>query len=187
MEAALFLIHTVFDLYIFIVCLRLVLQYMGVDFYNPFCQTIIKLTQMPINLVRPIFPVWTKIDTAVLFLLFILELIKFILLIWLQSGDVPNIFGLIVISVADIGDQIINVFFYALILVIILSWVHPNVRNPIVEVLLRLTMPALSLVRRVVPTIAGLDFSPIIVMVLLKLLEILLVKPISTIGFNMLG
>jgi YggT family protein len=67
---------------------------------------------------------------------------------------------------------------YALVLFasVILSWVNLSPDNPIVKVVHQLTEPVLEQVRKVVPSAAGFDISPIIVIAALQLLKALLIR-----------
>jgi YggT family protein len=67
---------------------------------------------------------------------------------------------------------------YSLILFgsVILSWVQLPPDNPVVRVIHQLTEPVLSRVRKILPSAAGFDFSPMVVLVGLQLLKGLLVR-----------
>jgi YggT family protein len=67
---------------------------------------------------------------------------------------------------------------YSLVLFgsVILSWVQLPSDNPIVRVIHQLTEPVLSRVRKILPSAAGFDFSPMVVLVGLQLLKGLLVR-----------
>lgn len=186
-DAGLFLIRTIFDFYIFIVALRVVLQGFGADFYNPLCQAVIKWTEQPIKLLRPILPAWQYVDAAVLVFLILLEAIKFSLLFWLQTQYFPHPLGILLISCADIFKQLLDILFYASLLVVILSWINPLLRNPMVDILLVITLPLFNWVRRITPNLGGIDLSPALVLIILKLLEMLLIKPLFIAGVGMLN
>lgn len=181
-NAGLFLIQTVFDLYIFIVMLRVVLQWVNADLRNPLFFVIAKLTTPPLIPFRRIIPTLHGIDLAAIVLLLLLEVIKIALLVWLQVGGIPGIVGLLVLSFAELLNQLINIFFYAIIALAVLSWLNPMVHSPIIDVLFRLTEPIMRPVRRVIPTISGLDISPIPVLIGLKLVTILIVQPLMEKG-----
>lgn len=181
-NAGLFLIRAVFDLYIFIVMLRIVLQWVHADFANPIFELVAKLTNPPIKQIRRLIPVIRGYDIAAVVLLLFLEVIKLAILVLLQIGTVPTFFGLTVLAFAELFGQLINIFFFALLAMAVLSWLSPLAHGPLVEVLYRVCEPLLRPVRRVLPPIVGLDLSPIPVMIILKLLELLIVQPLIQIG-----
>ena len=81
--------------------------------------------------------------------------------------------------------KISPVFFYAIIALTILSWVSPLAHGPLIEILVRVSEPLIRPVRGILPSISGLDFSPLILIIGLKLLTILLVQPLTQIGASL--
>lgn len=67
-------------------------------------------------------------------------------------------------------ENILNVYIWVIILAAVISWVTPNPYNPIVRLLRRLTEPLFAPIRRLLPPwkTAGLDFSPMILIVLIQ-------------------
>jgi YggT family protein len=184
-NAGLFLVQTLFDLYIFVVMLRIVLQWVNADFRNPLFETVAKFTNAPLKPIRRIIPVIHGIDFAAIFLLLALEVIKLSLLVWLQVGGIPRFSGLVVLAFAELLNQLINIFFYAIIGSAILSWVSPLSQGPLVEVLWRLTEPLMRPVRRFIPPVGGFDITPIPVLLVLKLITIVIVQPLMQIGITL--
>lgn len=181
-NAGVFLVQAIFDLYIFIVMLRIVLQWVHADFANPIFELVAKLTNKPLRFIRRFVPVINGIDLPAMILLLSLEVFKLILIVWLQANTIPGILGLIVLGFAELLSQLISIFFYSLLGLAILSWVNPLAHGALVDVLYRLCEPLLRPVRRVLPPVAGFDLSPIPVMLGLKLVSILLVQPLIQIG-----
>ena len=65
---------------------------------------------------------------------------------------------------------------------IILSWINPGTYNPITVILHQLSEPLLRPARRILPATHGIDFSPILVFVVLQLSLMLLVRPLADLG-----
>jgi YggT family protein len=72
-------------------------------------------------------------------------------------------------AIVGVLAQIIDVFFYAILLMAILSWVNPY--SPIYGVLNQLTSPILDPLRRVLPQIQGFDFSALVALILLQMIS----------------
>jgi len=74
--------------------------------------------------------------------------------------------------------NLINILFTALNLAIlarvVISWVRVDPFNPLVRILYQITEPILAPFRKVIPPVAGLDFSPIVAFFVLELLRKLL-------------
>lgn len=182
-SAALFLITTLFDMYIFVLLIRIILVYVRADYYNPVSQIIIKLTQPLITLLQRFIPKYKTFELASIVLVLLLEMIKFLLLGILLIG-MPKPMGLIILAIADAGKSLINIFFYAIVLQAILSWVNAGY-SPIALILTKITTPILRPIQRVVPLVGGIDISPIPAMILLQLLIIILISPLFALGQGM--
>lgn len=59
---------------------------------------------------------------------------------------------------------------------VIVSWVSPDPRNPLVAFIYRTTEPMLGPIRNLLPVTGGLDFSPLILLVLIQVAERLLIQ-----------
>lgn len=73
----------------------------------------------------------------------------------------------------------INIFLFAILIQVIVSWINPGSHNPAISLIISLTEPLLAPVRRRMPDMGGLDLSPMVVMLGLVVLEMLLVPPIK--------
>ncbi len=161
-DALTFLIGLAFSLYILLVMLRTLFQVVRADFYNPLSQFIVKATNPPLRPLRRIFPGFYGVDTSAVLLMFVLKFVELSLIAALISRTGSYI-GFAVISVAELLDLVVNVFLFAIIIQVILSWINPGVRNPAISLLYSLTEPLLRPVRKLIGTASGFDFSPIIV------------------------
>ena len=184
-NAGLFLIQSIFDLYIFILLLRVVLQWVNTDAHNPLFVLVAKLTNPPLKPIYRIIPSLHGIDLAAIALLLGLEAIKIAFLVWLQVNTTPHLGGLFIIAFAELLNQLINIFFYAILALAILSWISPLAHGPLIEILVRLSEPLLRPVRAILPSFSGFDFSPLILIIGLKILTILLVQPLTQIGASL--
>ena len=179
--ALLFLISTLFDLYIFILIVRLILVYIGSNYYDPVTQFITKLTDFIIKPLRRILPNFKRFETASFMLIIILEMVKFFFISMLSMGF-PNLIGLFILSLGDILKMVLNVFFYAILLQAILSWLQPAAAFN--HVLYRFTAPILRPFQRFIPPINGVDIAPIPALIILQLLVIMIANPLMTMGLG---
>lgn len=182
--SAVFLINTVFGLYLFAVMLRLLLQWARADFYNPISQFLVKVTNPPLRPLRRIIPGWGGIDFASIFLLIVLQMLE-IFLANMVLGRAMPLSGLFVTSVAELLNLLLNIFLIAILVQVVMSWVSPNTYNPATVLLHRLTEPVLAPARRIIPPISGIDLSPLVVLVVFQLIKFLLIAPLVDIGHRM--
>jgi YggT family protein len=180
--AAAFLIDTVFGLYVLLVLLRFLLQLARADFYNPICQFLVKATNPPLRPLRRIIPGLWKVDLASIVLLLVLQMAA-IWLIHLTAGRAISLEGLFILAVVDLLGLTLNIFLVTILAQVILSWVGPGSRhNPLFSILYSLNEPVLGPARRILPATAGIDFSPLLVLVVIQLLKILVIGPLADMG-----
>lgn len=180
-NAGIFLIQTLFGLYIGAIMLRFLLAVARADFYNPVSQFLVKVTNPPLIPLRRIIPSAMGVDLAAIVLMLILQAVELIL-IGAISGFGFQPVALAVFSVAELLSLLIKIYFFTILIQVVLSWVSPGVYNPVVGLLYSINEPLLGRARRILPPIHGFDLSPILVMIVLQLLNILLVAPIRDIG-----
>ncbi|NQZ09335.1 MAG: YggT family protein [Algicola sp.] len=171
MNSMIFLINTIFSLYLMVVLLRFWLQWAKADFYNPFSQFISKATNPFLRPLRRVIPGWGGYDIAALVLALLVVAAK-LLLIQLVSGGgfplLPLIFAIFKSLVFD-AMQLVT---YVLILRAILSWVSQG-NNPVEQVMHQLTEPMLAPIRRLLPPMGGFDLSILVLLILMQLLPVL--------------
>ncbi|KAB7624454.1 YggT family protein [Alkalilimnicola sp. S0819] len=172
MRAMEFLWLTVSQLYVGAFMLRLMLQLTRADFYNPFSQFIVRITAPLLRPLRRVLPGWRGIDTASLVIILVLQLIA--MAVWvLIRGGAPEPLLLAILTVGKLIGLLLNIYFIALIGQVILSWVAQGY-HPVMSVLDSLTGPILRPIRNVLPTPAGIDFSPAVALLGIMFLRYLI-------------
>jgi len=167
-----FLISTLFSLYILLVMLRFLLQLVRADFYNPLSQFIVKLTNPPLRPLRRFIPGWRGLDIASLLLMLLLQFLSSTLVIALAGQPLEPV-GLLIVSLAQLVDSGFNVFIFAILIQVVLSWVNPGAHSPISSLLFSLTRPVLGPAQRLLPPIGGIDLSPLVALLGLQVLRML--------------
>jgi YggT family protein len=186
-DALNFLIRTLFELYIVVVALRFLLQWVRADFYNPLSQFLVRATNPLLRPLRRIIPGYGGMDLASVVLMLLLKAAEICILGLVVAGRIPAPLGLLVLSLAEILRLVIYIFMFAIIIQVVLSWVNPGAYNPATVLIYRLTEPLLEPARRLIPPMGGLDFSPLVVLILLQLTIILVVRPLLQFGFSLSG
>ncbi|HLB42798.1 MAG TPA: YggT family protein [Gammaproteobacteria bacterium] len=176
-----FLLKTIFDLYLTILVIRIILVYVRANYFDPITQFIVKLTDFLVKPLRYLVPNFRRFEWSSILLVLVLELIKFTLLSMITFG-VFNIVGLLLLTVGDTLNLIIQVFFYAILIQAILTWVQPG--SLLNHLLYQFTAPIMQPFQRIIPHIGGVDISPIPALITLQLLNIILVNPMLTAGFG---
>jgi YggT family protein len=173
LQALVFLINTLLDLYTAAVMLRFLLQWRRADFYNPICQAIVKLTNPLLLPLRRIIPGWRGLDFAAVVLVVILQIINVTLVVVIVGGS-PDPVNLAWWTVLKIIFLMVNLYFVTILVEAILSWTNASHRTPVAGLLWNINAPLLQPARKLVPPIGGLDLSPLLVLILLQVVNILL-------------
>jgi YggT family protein len=175
---AIFLIDTLFSLYIFAVLLRFLFQWSGADYQNPLSQFLIRITHPPLRLLRRVVPPLGRVDTAALVLMLALQILN-TYLIFLIRGSAPSPAAVGVWGVTQLLELALNLYFYAILIRALLSWFGPLPYNPALSLLYSLTEPVLHAGRRLWPPAGGIDLSPLVPLIGIQLVKMLLLPPLQ--------
>jgi len=174
--ALVFLINTVFGIYILLLMLRFLFQWMRLPFRShPILPVLFRLTNLPLQFLYNFIPSWQNIDIAAIVLMLLLKMLELALVhIWLYGQSMSPI-GLVLLSIANLLSLIIYIFIFAIAIQAILTWVARDNYNPLSDLLFHLNEPLLRPVRRLIPPLQGIDFSPLVAIIALQLADILVI------------
>lgn len=181
-NAGIFLINIIFDIYLLILTVRFILCWVRAEESNPVTKFVIRATQPLIAPLRVIIPTIKNVELSTLLLIILLAILKFFLVSLVVFG-LPNILGLIILGLADTLKLIVNTFFYAIILQVILTWINQDL-SPVGRMLTQLVSPIMRPLQRVIPPIGGIDISPIPALILLELIIITVVNFSFSVGLT---
>ncbi|MBF7071994.1 YggT family protein [Glaciecola sp. MH2013] len=160
MQALYNLLDFLFNAYATIVLARVWLQFARADFYNPLSQFVVKATQPIVGPVRRMIPSIGAFDTGTFLIAYLVIFIKLVLFSVMFGSGIPNLLSVAIVSIFGLLKTAFYLLFVVLIVRMILSFVSQG--NPMQYVLHQLTEPMLAPIRRVLPVIGGLDFSPLV-------------------------
>lgn len=172
---------TLLSVYAFIVLLRCIFMLSGVNFYHPIVQSVVRMTQYPIMLLRPIAPVVKRVDTAAWLLALMVKALQIVLFILIQGGSSPEAWTLIRMALIQLAVLMIYIYIFAIIILAVSSWfisAAQAISHPFISLINEMTAPLLALIRRFLPTMGVIDFSPVVALlglyILLNILKSLL-------------
>lgn len=167
-----YLVNTVLTICIYVIILRLWMQYIRVNYYHPCTQFIVKLTQPIIGPLRKIIPSIARIDTATFLVLYLFSLAKLIFILS-YAINAPYFHWLYLLyTFYVILHAVGHLIFWLLLIRAILSWISRG-QSLIEEFLYQLTEPFIAPVRRFVPPIGNIDLSFMIFMFILIFLNMI--------------
>ena len=89
----------------------------------------------------------------------------------------------LIFAIVQLIHSIISLYIWVIIISAVLSFVQPDPRNPIVDILNRLTQPVFVFVRQKMPFVvfSGIDLSPIVIIFGLQFIDTLLMRSVMAI------
>ena len=179
-NAGVLLVEVIFGLVVALFVLRVLLQLVRANFYNPVCQFIYR-TSNPVlaplrRVVRPI----GRFDLTSALVAWLLECLK-VTLLFLLAGFAPAFLGVLVLGLADLLGFVLTLYFWVIIIGVVLSFTGGG-NHPLVPLVAQLTAPVLRPFRRLLPALGGFDLSPLFATLAILLARLLLVAPLRDFG-----
>ncbi len=98
------------------------------------------------------------------------------------------VIGNFLAAIAKIIDIALTLYMWIIIARAVVSWVNPDPYNPIIRFLNAVTEPVLYQIRRRLPiSFGGIDFSPIIVILVIIFVQSFLVQSLAQLAMRMGG
>lgn len=165
-----FVIDTVAGLFAGFLLLRFWMQTLRVRPPMGLAQSIYQLTDWLIHPIRRLIPGFAGYDWASLIAVFFVSLIATTLAyVFIPHVSLPVI-GLL--ALFKMAQWILYGFMALLVLEAVFSWVNPHA--PFAPFIRALNEPVLSPLRKMIPVLGGIDFSPLVALIVLQVLNRLL-------------
>jgi YggT family protein len=174
MDALIYLLETLLSLCLIAVLLRLLLQWSRADFRNPLARSIVHITNPIIVPLRRLLPAIGRLDTASCVAVIVFAVLEVALRPLLSGfGALPALLWAQFAAI-EILRTTLWTYFFAILMYSMLSLVAPGTYSPAQGLLVSLCEPVLRPIRRVIPALGGLDFSPLWACIVIQMLLILL-------------
>ncbi len=171
--ALIYLVTTIIDLYVAAIMLRLLLQWVRADFYNPLCQFLVAITNPVLIPARRFIPSIGKLDTASVVVMLLLELIQLAIISQI-SQVVFELQFLLLFAIRKLLVALLMTYFVLIIARVIISWFGNQARHPLIPLIYQLTEPVLRPLNKLLPPMGGIDLSPLFALIALRSLLFLL-------------
>jgi len=173
MSALIYLVDTLLLVALFFVLARLLLQWTRADFRNPLCQAVVRLTNPLILPLRRVLPPVGKVDSASVVAVLLVAFVKVASYFALNEPAPPAVFWVREMAI-EIAEAVLSMYFWAIIVYALLGLIAPSGISPLQSLLASFCEPVLRPLRRLIPPMAGIDFSPLWACILIRALMILL-------------
>ena len=171
--AFIYLVSTITDLYVTAILLRLLLQWVRADFYNPLSQFLIKVTNPVLVPARRLIPSIGKLDTASVVVMLLLELVQLVAINLINQTEYGFQF-LLLFAMRKLLLTLLLTYFVLIIARVIVSWIANQSRHPLIPLIYQLTEPVLRPFSKILPPMGGVDLSPLFALIVLRFLLLLL-------------
>jgi YggT family protein len=162
MQALHFILNTLLGLYQVVLLLRLLMQLTRADFRNPLARAILQLTDPVILPMRRVLPPLGKLDSASVLAVLLMALLKVwvlhLLLFGLATPGLPTLLRGVTL---DVVELVLKTYLFSIVLNAILSFVVQGTYSPAQSLLASICEPVLKPIRKHIPSLAGLDLSPL--------------------------
>ncbi len=154
-----YITQTIGLLYIGAIILRFFLQVARADFYNPFSQAIVKITNPALIPMRRLIPGVFGIDLAAIVLAVALQFLLGELNYFIITQTFFNPLTTLLLGVLGTLKMATYLIFIVIIVMVISSFIAPYSNNPIILLARQLLEPLMRPIHRIIPPMGGLDFS----------------------------
>ncbi len=169
------LLRISFWLYTVALVLRFMLHFSNADYYNPLSQGLVRFTKLPVELLGRFLPTLMRVDFAVLAAAILCGFLAIVFQAALHGYSLEGHWGVALLwSAIGIAHLVLDIAFLCLLASILISWLNPHQSHYILDVCQQLVEPMMAPLRRVLPPLGGLDFSPILLFVLINVAEAVL-------------
>jgi YggT family protein len=172
-NSLIFIVDALSNLYISMFVLRFVLQWIRASYHNPLAQFVFRVTSPLVVPARRMLPSVRGLDVPTLVVAILLECIA-TALVFSIVGLTPSVQTFIGSVVLRLLRLTLWLYCGMILIYVIMSWVAARQYHPVGAALSEILEPILQPVRRLVPPVAGVDLSPLIVVILLQAIIIAL-------------
>ena len=174
MDALVFLVDSLLTFLVYAFLLRVVLQLARADFRNPLAQAVLSLTNWLVMPLRRLLPPVGRLDTASLVALLVVQFVATLVLFRLRTGVLYPFVPLAAEALRALALSTLLLYTVLIFVYALLSFIAQGTRSPATALLAALCEPVLGPLRRVLPVLGGIDFSPLVAIVGLQALRILI-------------
>ena len=177
------IVQPLFSLAMLLIAVRFLAQLCGVSGYNPVSMTLRRVTNVIVLPLSRLLPSGNRFSPGALVALILIQVVFIALMFTLEGRlDAFNVLQALIWAAIGCASLLVNIIFYSVIAMIVVSFLAPQSSNPAVEFIWELTEPVMAPLRRILPPMGGLDFSPIILFMALNVIRVSLGHMAAAVG-----
>lgn len=167
------LIKSLFGLYMVVLTIRMLLRLHDADYYNPVTQQLVRLSDVVVRPFNNVLPVIASLELGTFLATVLFSALTTFLLGAVESTSV-SVAQLLPWALIGLAYMVCDIYFFAILAMVVLSWVAPHSNHPIASIAYQLAEPIGAPFRRVIPSMGGLDLSPIFAILAINIVQIIL-------------
>jgi YggT family protein len=162
-----------FSLALFLIAMRFLAQLCGVSPYNPISTGLRSITDPIVAPINRLVPASRRLNLGAIIALIVCQVIYIAVMLALISRfEAFNVLQSLIWSTLGAAGLLINIIFYSVLAMIIVSFLAPQSNHPAVEFVWQLTEPVMAPLRNFIPSMGGLDFSPIVLFIGINVIRV---------------
>ena len=162
-----------FSLALFFIAMRFLAQLCGVSPYNPISTGLRSITDPIVAPINRLVPAGRRLNIGAIIALIVCQVIYIAVMLALISRfDAFNVLQSLIWSTLGAAGLLINIVFYSVIAMIVVSFLAPQSNHPAIEFVWQLTEPVMAPLRNFIPSMGGLDFSPIVLFIGINVIRV---------------
>jgi YggT family protein len=162
-----------FSLALFLIAMRFLAQLCGVSPYNPISIGLRGITDPIVAPINRLVPAGKRLNIGAVIALIVCQVIYIAVMLALISRfDAFNVLQSLIWSTLGAAGLLINIVFYSVLAMIVVSFLAPQSNHPAVEFVWQLTEPVMAPLRNFIPSMGGLDFSPIVLFIGINVIRV---------------
>ena len=170
-QIAVYLVDTVFVFFVMLLLARFHFQWLRVSFRNQIGEFVIATTNWLVLPARRLVPGLAGLDLPTLLLAWVLQTLCVWIVVAMRDID-PALIDVILRAALDLLRYSLYILVFAIIVQVVISWVNPYA--PMAPVFNAVTAPFLRPLRRFIPPLAGVDLTPLVLLIVIQIILIVL-------------
>lgn len=162
-----------FSLALFLIAMRFLAQLCGVSPYNPISIGLRSITDPIVAPISRLVPAGKRLNIGAVIALIVCQVIYIsVMLALISRFDAFNVLQSLIWSTLGAAGLLINIVFYSVLAMIVVSFLAPQSNHPAVEFVWQLTEPVMAPLRNFIPSMGGLDFYPIVLFIGINVIRV---------------
>jgi YggT family protein len=164
------ILSLVVQIFSFLLLIRLLLQLVQADFYNPISQTIFKICAPVVEPLSKVLPTLGSLNLAALVAAIVVQWSLY-LIVGLSNGvPLTSILAYIPVAAYNLLFLLIEIYFWGIFILAISSWIGTTA-HPTVRLVGQIVEPYLRPFRKFIPPMGMMDFSPMVAIISLMVIR----------------